>query len=137
MPNGRFANKIPRSFLIGIVFWLHVSVGVIWYGLFLVPVSLWPEKISFHFFFTLLIIGHQLVWGALIMPWTKQYRMVCILTTIMQWLRGKNIADPENYDHSFTVELLRKKTHLNVPHWVSTALNILILAAVSIQFFTR
>lgn len=131
-----FMNEAQKKFLADVVFWSHLGGGIFWYGLFLVPTSWWPEKITFHFFFTLAIVGHQFLWGLVIMPWSGRYRTVCALTTFLQLLRGKKISDPENYDHSFTLEFIRK-FHIRVPHWVATAMNFGVVTLVSIQYFSR
>jgi len=123
-----------RKFFSDFIFLLHALFVIFWYGLFFVPLSLWSGKISFHFFLTLAIVGNQFLWGFLIMPWTKKYRMVCFLTTIMQLLRGQKISDPKNYNHSFTKEFFGK-TGLNIPHRGATLLTFTILTVVTIQYF--
>lgn len=123
-----------RIFLAEVVFWLHLAIGLFWYGLFLVKTSWWPEKIEFHFYLTLLIVGHQFIWGAVILPWTKKYRLVCVSTTVMQLLRSKEISDPKNYEHAFTRELF-SRTGTTISHRVITVLNFTILVVVSIQYF--
>ena len=125
---------MSKRFFGELIFWAHIIIVGFWYALFLVPTSLWADKITFHFYFTLGIVGHQFLWGAAIMPWTKRYRMVCILTTPMQILRGQNISDPKNYDHSFTTEFI-KRVGFKVSHKVSTILTFTILTIVTIQFF--
>ena len=125
---------MSKRFFGELIFWAHIIIVGFWYVLFLVPTSLWADKIAFHFYFTLGIVGHQFLWGAAIMPWTKRYRMVCILTTPMQILRGQNISDPKNYDHSFTAEFI-KRAGIKVPHKASTILTFTILVIVTIQFF--
>lgn len=126
---------MKRKILANIIFWLHGSIIIFWIALFFIPKGLWPGKIKFHFLLSLLIFGHQLLWGLLILPWTKKYRMVCCLTTIMQLLRGQNISDPKNYDHSFTVEFLNKIMGINVTHKFSTILTLTILFLTTIQYF--
>lgn len=123
-----------RIFLAETIFWLHFVIGAIWYGLFLVKTSWWPTKVDFHFYLTILIVGHQVIWGAVIFPWTKKYRLVCVLTTIMQLLRGKEVKDPKNYEHAFTQELF-SRTGVTISHRIMTVLTFTILTAVSIQYF--
>lgn len=113
---------------------MHVAIVLFWWGLFLVPTSWWPNKISFHFYFSLGIVIHQFLWGAAIMPWTKKFRMVCVLTTPMQLLRGQKISDSQNYDHSWTQEAFRRM-HMTIPHWFTTVLTFSVLTLVSIQYF--
>ena len=125
---------MSKRFFAEVIFWMHVLIVGFWYALFLVPTSLWADKITFHFYFTLGVVGHQFLWGAVIIPWTRKYRMVCVLTTPMQIFRGHSIADPKNYDHSFTLEFL-KRLGISVPHKASTILTFIILTVVTIQFF--
>ena len=123
-----------RILLADFIFWLHVLIVAFWWGLLLVPSSLWPNKISFHFYFTLGIVLHQFLWGFLLMPWTQKFRMVCMLTTPMQLLRGEKLSDPKNYDHSFMKEMFGK-TGLVVPHRFATFLTFTLFTIVSIQYF--
>lgn len=124
-----------RLFFADIIFVIHLLIGAAWWGLFLVPPSVWPEKIAFHFFLTLLIVGHQFVWGLLIMPWTHRFRTVCILTTPMQLLRGQKISDPKNYNHSWLKELAGKNG-IRITHETTTIINFTILVLVSLQYFS-
>lgn len=123
-------KKIFANFIIG----LHLLIIIIWYGLFLVPQDWFPNKVSFHFYLTLTIIGHQFLWAAFLLPWTGKYRMTCILTTLTQLLKGKKISDLKNYDYSFTQEIFRK---MNIPisRQTSAILTLIILTAVTLQYF--
>ncbi len=123
-----------RLLLANILFWMHFVIGVIWFGLFLVPISLWHDKITFHFHLTIIIVAHQFLWGLLLMPWTRKFRMVCILTTPMQLLRGQKISDPKNYDHSFFQEFA-KTQGLKIPHAISTIVTFSALTLVTFQYF--
>ncbi len=123
-----------RLFLADLLFWIHFLVGSLWLGLFLVPSSLWQNKITFHFYLTIAVVGHQFLWGLLLMPWTKKFRMVCLLTTPMQVLRGEKISDPKNYDHSFFKELVGKNG-IQIPHAISTLITFSALSLVIYQFF--
>lgn len=38
-----------RHILAETIFWTHLAVVLFWWGLFFVPTSAWPDKISFHF----------------------------------------------------------------------------------------
>lgn len=122
-----------RNFLAEIIFWIHAFFVALWYGLFLMPLSWWPEKIIFHFNFSLFIVFHQFLWGALIMPWTGKYRMVCLLTTITQFLKGQKISDSENYNHSFSREFLKKKG-IEISHQKVTLLTFATFAVVTMQY---
>lgn len=122
-----------RNLLANFIFILHIPVVFIWWGLFLVPLQWWPNKIIFHFYLTLGIVFHQIVWGTIIMPWTKKFRMVCILTTLMQLTRGRNIADPANYKHSFLVEFFGR-IGLNFTHRMATIATWVILISITSQY---
>ena len=123
-----------RLLLADVLFWMHFIVGAIWLGLFLVPSSLWQDKTTFHLYFTILIVAHQFLWGLILMPWTRKFRMVCLLTTPMQILRGEKISDPKNYDHSFFKELVGKNG-IQIPHANSTLITFSALSLVTYQYF--
>ena len=122
-------NLLAKTILL-----FHVVIVAFWLSLLLVPENLFPGKISFQFYLSLLIVGHQFLWGFVILPWTEKYRMVCFLTTITQLIRGEKISDPKNYDHSFTREIL-KLVGIDIPHRVSVILSLSVLTIVSIQYF--
>lgn len=122
-----------RLLLADLLFWLHFAVGTIWLGLFLVPSSAWHDKITFHFYLTVIIVAHQFLWGLIIMPWTRKFRMVCILTTPMQLLRGLEISDPKNYSHSWFKELVGNQG-IKIPHVTSTLITFSALLLVTFQY---
>lgn len=133
-----------RLILANILFWLHFVIGTVWLGLFLVPSSVWlaslepwrsgNDKITFHFYLTLIIVSHQFLWGLLLMPWTHKFRMVCLLTTPMQLLRGQKISDPKNYSHSWFKEIIGNQG-IKIPHAVSTLITFSALTLVTLQYF--
>lgn len=123
-----------KKFFADLITGLHLLIVIVWYGLFFVPQYWFPDKVSFHFYLTLTIIGHQLLWGVFLLPWTGKYRITCILTTLSQLLRGKKISDPKNYDYSFTQEIF-KKMNLPISRQTSAILTLAILTAVTIQYF--
>lgn len=122
-----------RLLLADLLFWMHFMIIAFWIGLFFVPTSVWPDRITFQFYLTLVIVGHQFIWGSLIMPWTHKFRMVCILTTPTQLLRGLKISDPKNYDHSWLNEFAGKKG-IKITHKVSTLITFSILTLATYQF---
>jgi len=117
-----------------IIFLIHSVIVILWIGLFFVPIRLWADRITFHFYLTLLIVANQFLWGFLIMPWTKKYRMVCFLTTINQLLRGKSISDEENYKHSFSKEFFGN-IGITISHRFATIFTFTISTIVTIQYF--
>lgn len=123
-----------KLFFAEMLFWVHFLIGSVWLGLFLVPSSLWHNKITFHFYLTIVIVVHQFLWGLILMPWTKKFRMVCLLTTPMQILRGQKISDPKNYSHSWFKELVGNQG-IQIPHAFSTALTFSALALIIYQYF--
>lgn len=103
-----------------ILFWLHLPIVVLWFGLFLVPKSIWAVKVSFHFWFIAGIMFIQLLWGIYL---TKKIDIICPLTTWMQYLRGYPRDSKKNYQHSYISELLQK---LRIPVYYK-GINILLL----------
>lgn len=124
-----------RKFYAEFFFWLHLVIVLFWCTLFFVSTKWWPDKVSFHFYLSLVIVGHQFLWGAIIMPWTRRYRTACMLTTIMQILRGHNVSDKRNYEHSFTKELF-ERIGIKIPLKVVTILTFTIMIIVMIQYFS-
>lgn len=127
-------NMKTKLFLANLLFWIHFITVTIWFGLFLVPSSVWHDKIIFHFYLTILIVGHQLLWGLILMPWTHKFRMVCVLTTPMQLLRGQKISDPKNYDQTWLKEVIGKQG-VKIPHTFSTIITFSAVILVTLQFF--
>ncbi|MBI2580660.1 DUF2784 family protein [Candidatus Woesearchaeota archaeon] len=116
------------------VFWLHFALVAVWFGLFLAPESLWSGKISFHFWFILIAVAMQFGWGFLMLPITKKYRMVCPLTTLMQLLRGYNISDERNNNHSCIKEFFHR-IGKPVPKKAVTISTFVSLGIVTLQYF--
>jgi len=124
-----------RNLFSRVIFLFHATFVAFWCGLFLIPESLFPNKVAFHFYLTMVVVLHQFCWGFLIMPWTGKYRMVCILTTLTQLLRGQKVSDPNNYDHHFTQEAFLK-IGINIPHKASALITFFILFLVTIRYFS-
>lgn len=122
-----------KKIFIRLLYWAHLAVIIIWFGLFLVPSCLWAGKIIFHFWFIMIITGIQFLWGLFMLPYTKKIDIICPLTTLMQKLRGFPVRSRENLSHSYIAEVLRKfKIKLSYK-----AVNIILIATiiiVSIQY---
>ena len=129
---GRDIFRMMKRHLGDIVYWIHAITVAFWIGLFFINPILWPNKIQLHFYLTLGIVSHQFLWGAALMRWTRKYRMVCILTTITQVLKGEKLS--ENYTQSFIKEFLRR---IGVPVHprMATVFTFAALTLISIQYF--
>ncbi|MAE43113.1 hypothetical protein CMO93_05035 [Candidatus Woesearchaeota archaeon] len=97
-----------KKLAIDLLFWLHLPFVVIWLGLFFVPRSVWLSKITFHFWYALVLLIIQLGWGLILSPITKKINIICPLTTIMQRLRGFHITSKKNFGHTYVAELSNK-----------------------------
>ncbi len=113
-----------------ILFWLHFPIVLFWFGLFLVPLSFWPGRITFHFWYIISIMFIQLLWSVLIF---KKIDIICPLTTWMQYLRGFPLKNKENYDHSYIAELLNR-LHLRISYWLVNILLAVTLIIVIVQY---
>ncbi len=92
-----------------ILFWLHLPIVLIWLGLFFIPSSSWPAKVTFHFWFIFVVFASQIWWGFFLMPIRKRFGAgVCPLTSLTQWVRGYPITDRRNYDHTFLEEITER-----------------------------
>lgn len=127
-------KKTKKSLLISLIFWLHLPLVVILFGIFFIPLSLWPGRIEFHFWFISTLLFLQLLWGVVLYPKTGKIDFICPLTTVMQSLRGFPIESKENYNHSFIAELLGK-LRINISFFWVDVLLLIIFIIVSFQYF--
>jgi hypothetical protein len=119
-----------KTLFIDIVFWLHLPIVIVLFGLFLVPTSLWAGKITFHFWYYWSVTLIQFVWAVLVY---QKLDIICPLTTLMQWLRGYPLKDKKNYGHSYNAELL-KKLKLNISYKIINIIILICLAIVTVQY---
>ncbi|HIH12942.1 TPA: DUF2784 family protein [Candidatus Woesearchaeota archaeon] len=111
---------MTQKLLSEIVFWIHLPIVLLWFGLFLVPASVWSGRIAFHFWFIVTILVLQFLWSVVVF---RRVDIICPLTTLLQYLRGYPQKDKRNYGHSFIAELL-KRLHLKMSF---KAVNLLLL----------
>ena len=127
MRMGRFAETL---------FWMHVVIFIGWFGLFWIPLSIWPGRVVFHFWYITFAVGSELLTGLLLMPVMLKYRIVCPLTTWMQHVRGYKISDPKNFDHSFVRELFQR-FRVKIPYGFVGALIFISWGGVIIQYLVK
>jgi len=96
---------VKETIYIKILYWLHLPIVVAWFGLFFVPTSIWPGKITFHFWYIVGIMFGQFLWSVIVF---RKADIICPLTTWMQYLRGYKLKDKKNYNHSYIAELANK-----------------------------
>lgn len=133
MKKNQIRRGEKRTFWTEIVFWLHLPIVVIWFGTFFIPLSLWPNRITFHFWCILILLLLQLLWGIILYPKTKKVNFICPLTTLLQHLRGYPIESKKNYNHSFIAELL-ERFHIRISfQWVNIMLWVTFII-VAIQY---
>lgn len=106
---------MSKKILIELLFWLHIVVFFVWFALFFVPSSIWPNKVVFHFWYIVVGVFLQLLTGLILMPYMHKYRIVCPITTVMQSVRGYRYNNPKNYDHSFVRELALR-LNIKIPY---------------------
>ncbi len=99
---------MKKSWLIDFLFIIHFPIVLVYFGLFFVPTAVWADRAIFHFWYFVLVMSIELIWGILIYPYTKRIDIVCPLTTLMQYLRGFAVSDERNYDHSYISELFSR-----------------------------
>lgn len=92
--------------LISLLYPLHILIFLGWIVPFFIPLSLWKKRIEFHFYYAAANIIIIQVWGLWYTFKIGGYHTICFLTTIMQKLRGYDLLDPRNYQHSFVKEFL-------------------------------
>ena len=123
--------KKKLNWLINLLWVLHLIIIIIWFGLFVIPLSVWPQRIAFHFWYMVILFASQVLWGAIIYPQTKHYNLICPITTPMQSLRGYRIKDKRNYDHSYIAEFLKKfkiKVSFNTVNYILWITFFIVLA---------
>ncbi len=123
-----------RKILGEILFWLHLPVVLVWIGFFFFPQAWWGGKVSFHFWFIIIVFASQVLWGITMMPIRKRFGMgVCPLTTLTQYVRGFPISDLRNYNHTFIVEFC-ERLQIRLRSSLLNTLLVSTLVAVSVQF---
>ena len=99
-------RKMDRKTLLrGIIHGIHFPICVFWFALFFIPVSFWPGRIAFQFWYAMGMVGLEFVWGALVF---KKAAPICPLTTWMQSIRGYPLKDKRNYLHSYFYEIFHR-----------------------------
>ncbi len=124
------------NFLISLIFYVHLILVLIWFGLFFVPASFWPKIIEFHFWYITIILISQLIWGIVLYPKIKQITFICPFTTLMQSLRGYPLTDKKNYNHSFIAELF-SKLKIKMSFSLVNVILLLSYGIVSVQFIIK
>ncbi|MBW2997015.1 hypothetical protein KY349_01600 [Candidatus Woesearchaeota archaeon] len=111
-----------RKLIIETIFWAHLPIIVIWFGLFFIPKSVWVGRVAFHFWYMVVVLIVQFLFALVI---RRKFTLICPLTTAMQYLRGHPIKSRKNYDHSYTSEFM-KRMRLNIS---SNQVNLFSLAS--------
>ena len=117
-----------------VLFWMHGIIFIGWFIPFFIPLSTWPQRIQFHFWYTVVQIVSQFLMGFILMPKMKKFRIVCPLTTWMQKIRGFNSSDKLNFDHSFVREFA-KRFNLKLPYGSVAVIIYITFFIVALQFF--
>jgi hypothetical protein len=121
--------------LIGeVLFWLHAVIFLVWLLLFLVPQSLWSNRVEFHLCYVASMVAAELLTGLVLRPFMSRFRIVCPLTTLMQQVRGVSYRNPANYNHSFVREFA-ERFNLHLPYGLVGALIFISLGILLAQFF--
>lgn len=122
--SGEAKVSLKKKALKAIIFWLHFILVGLPLILFLVPLSQWPERAIFQFWYMMVVFGIESLWGLLIYQKIKKLSLVCPLTSLMQYHRGYRLEDGRNHGHSFIGELLEK---LGLPPVNFKRINLLMI----------
>lgn len=121
-------NILMKQFAINLIFYLHVIVFLLFPIGFFIPTTLIPNIIVIHFWYCFGLFILFYAWGLI---WTIKYHdkiyAICVLDTIMQKLRGYNIWDKRNYNHSFVEELFMRLHIITIP---KRSVPLLLLACI-------
>ena len=124
-----------KKILINSLIFLHIIFFISWIGLFLIPRSIWPDRIFYHFWYIVGVIGLNLVWGGFLRLKYKDGNLfVCPLTTITQYFRGYNISDKMNNKYLFVGEVL-SKFNIKYSKGIMVIGGTLSLLIISLQYF--
>jgi len=115
--------KMLTTFL----FVLHAIVFIVWFGLFFIPLTVWPARPAFHFWFVFGVFASELATGGLMTKKVGKFNLICPLTTAMQLSRGYSLQDPTNFDHSFVREVFTK-AGIKIPKgWIASVIILTFL----------
>jgi hypothetical protein len=122
-----------NELLIGALYFLHILIFLTWIVPFFIPTLLWKNKIKFQFYFMASNLVLNSLWGLYFTFKIGGYHSVCFLTSIMQKLRGHNLLDPANYNHSFVAEVL-STFNINLNNTAVGIIMVILFAFVSFQY---
>lgn len=98
-----------RKLISEITLWLHLVGVLILLLMFFIPIRIWPERPMVHFYIMALIILSDLIFGIFYYLYDKKYfNLICLLTIVMQRIRGYKFLDERNYKHSFVKEVTER-----------------------------
>ena len=98
-----------RKIISEITLWIHLFFVLLLFLMFFFPMSVWPERPLVHFYIMALIIVSDLIFGIIYYLYDKKYfNLICVLTLIMQRIRGYKFLDERNYKHSFVREVCER-----------------------------
>lgn len=98
-----------RKIISEITSWLHLFFVIVLFLMFFIPTSIWPERPLVHFYIMALIILSDLIFGIFYYLYDKKYfNLICLLTIVMQRIRGYKFLDERNYKHSFVKEVCNR-----------------------------
>lgn len=124
-------NKQLIKFLV----FLHILFFISWIGLFFVPESIWPNRVFYHFWYVIGVMGLNVGWGSSIKLYNKRGNLfVCPLTTMTQYARGHKISDEKNNGHSFVSEILLN-LNIRYPRLIILMGGTLSVLIISYQYF--
>ena len=123
-----------RKNIAEIIFWIHFVIILPWLGLFLVPKSLWPAKVTFHFWYLVVIVSSEALWGLYLYSKIEGFNLICPVTSLMQHLRGYPAWHKKNYNHYFVSEFINR-FKLGISYSLVRASSWIATVAVAVQYF--
>lgn len=82
---------------------IHATICVFWFALFFIPLTWWPTRFVFQFWWAMFVVVSELIWSQY--AFGKATLLICPLTTWTQELRGFSREKKENHEHSYFTEL--------------------------------
>ena len=128
-------NKVVKraalTFWADFLWYTHFAIVIFAVGLFFIPLSFWPNRIIFHFYYLWGVIALQFATGIIYMPIINKFRFVCPLSALEKHLIKHH--PHEHVGESCIADFCAEK--LGFPKWIGTASVLIALALVSLQYF--
>ena len=124
-------KRAALLFWADLIWYIHFAVVILAVGLFFIPLSYLPNRITIHFYFLWSVIFLQVFIGLIYMIKTKRFQFVCPLTAAEKHLVKRH--PHKHVGESCVADFCAEK--LGLPKWLGTISVLLCLGIVTAQYF--